>query len=156
MTDKNVKWCWQELLCSWLVKAHLQMSAPHNLQQCFIYFFQSDFFFFQSKVVIIIIIIYPLTARVAGAPQMIPQSVSSIFLCSLMPSGTWRTPGLSIPWCCLPTSSSVCLVFLPLSLCLQDGFGQIWWTGDMSIRCLYDENYKTRVQDTKCQRLEEA
>ena len=32
--------------------------------------------------------------------------------------GTWRTPGLSIPWCCLPTSSSVCLVFFPLSLCL--------------------------------------
>ena len=34
-----------------------------------------------------------------------------------LPSGTWRTPGLSIPWCCLPTSSSVCLVFFPISLC---------------------------------------
>ena len=41
-------------------------------------------------------------------------------VCSPLPSGTWRTPGLSIPWCCLPTSSSVCLVFL-LSLCLA------WW-----------------------------
>ena len=55
---------------------------------------------------------YPLTA----------QPVSSIFICSALPSGTWRTPGLSIPWCCLPTSSSVCLVFFPLSLCLARWF----------------------------------
>ena len=27
-----------------------------------------------------------------------------------------------IPWCCLPTSSSVCLVFFPLSLCLARWF----------------------------------
>ena len=32
-----------------------------------------------------------------GAPQMIAQPVSSIFPCSPMPSGTWQTPGLSIP-----------------------------------------------------------
>ena len=44
------------------------------------------------------------------------------FSCSLLPSGTWRTPGLSIPGCCLPTSSSVCLVFFPLSLCLARWF----------------------------------
>ena len=48
-------------------------------------------------------LIYPLTARVVGAPQMILQPVCSIFPCSPLPSGTWRTPGLSIPWCCLPT-----------------------------------------------------
>ena len=30
---------------------------------------------------------------------------------------------LSIPCCCLPTSSSVCLVFFPLSLCLVRWFG---------------------------------
>ena len=41
---------------------------------------------------------------------------------SPLPSGTWWTPGLSIPWCCLPTSSSVCLVFCPLSLCLARWF----------------------------------
>ena len=40
------------------------------------------------------------------------------FPCSPLPSVTWRTPGLSIPRCCFPTSSSVCLVFFPLSLCL--------------------------------------
>ena len=40
---------------------------------------------------------YPLTARTIEAPQMISQPVFSIFPCSLLPSGTWRTPGLSIP-----------------------------------------------------------
>ena len=66
------------------------------------------------KYLIIIIIINPLTARVVGAPQMILQPVFSIFPCSPLPSGTCRTPGLSIPRCCLPTSSCVCLVFFPL------------------------------------------
>ena len=65
---------------------------------------------------------YPLTARVVGAPLMISQPVSSIFLCSPLPSGTWRSPGLSIPWWCLSTSSSVCLVFFPLSMCLARWF----------------------------------
>ena len=45
----------------------------------------------------IIIIIYPLTARVDGAPQMISQPVFSTFPCSPLHSGTCRTPGLSIP-----------------------------------------------------------
>ena len=45
---------------------------------------------------------YPFTTRDAGAPQVTPQPVSSIFLCSQLPSGSWRTLGLSIPWCCLP------------------------------------------------------
>ena len=75
-----------------------------------------------SCFIIIIVIIYPLTTSVAGAPQMIVQPVFSIFPCSPLPSGTCRTPGLSIPWCCLPTSSSVCPVFLPLSLCLVRWF----------------------------------
>ena len=43
------------------------------------------------------IIINPLTARVVVAPQMILQKVFSIFPCSPLPSGTCRTPGLSIP-----------------------------------------------------------
>ena len=53
---------------------------------------------------LIIIIIYHLITRVVWAPQMISQPVSSIFPCFPLPSGTWRTPGMSIPWCCLPTS----------------------------------------------------
>ena len=75
-----------------------------------------------SFYVYIIIIIYPLTARVVGAPHTISQPVFSIFPCSPLPSRTCRTPGLSIPWCCLPTSSSVCPVFFPLSLCLARWF----------------------------------
>ena len=71
-----------------------------------------------KKSIVIVIIINPLTKRVVGAPQMILQPVFSIFPCSPLPSGTCRTPGLSIPWRCLPASSSVCLVFFPLSLCL--------------------------------------
>ena len=47
-------------------------------------------------IIIIIIIINPLTARVIGVPQMILQPVFSIFPCSPLPSGTCRTPGLSI------------------------------------------------------------
>ena len=73
-------------------------------------------------IIIIIIIIYSLTARVVGAPQMISQPVSSILPCSQLPSRTWRTPGLSIPWCCPPTFYSVCLVVFPLSLCLARWF----------------------------------
>ena len=60
------------------------------------------------------IIINPLIARVVGAPQMILQPVFSIFPCSPLSSGTYRTLGLSIPWCCLPTSSFVRIVFFPL------------------------------------------
>ena len=67
-------------------------------------------------------LIYPLTAKVVGAPQIISQPVSSIFPCSPLPSGACRTPGLSISRCCLPTTSSVCLVFFPLSLCLARWF----------------------------------
>ena len=77
--------------------------------------FQVDFYFYSS-------LIYPLTARVIGAPHMILQTVSSIFSCSPLPSRTSQTPGLCIPWCCLPTSSCVCLVFFPLSRCLARWF----------------------------------
>ena len=48
-------------------------------------------------------------------------------------TGTWWTPGLSIPWCCLSTSSSVCLVFFPLLLCLARWFWPDLMNGDMSI-----------------------
>ena len=85
-------------------------------------------------IIIVIIINYSLTARVVEAPQMMSQPVLFvclfvfcllfffIFPCSPLPSGTWRTPGRSVPWCCLPTSYSVCLVIFPLSLCLARWF----------------------------------
>ena len=65
---------------------------------------------------------YPLIAEVVGAQQMTSKPVSSISLCSPLPSGTWRIPGLFIPWCCLLTCFSVFLVFFPLSLCLVRWF----------------------------------
>ena len=65
---------------------------------------------------------YPFTVIVVGAPQMTSRPVSSIFLCSPLPSGTWQIPGLAILWLCLPTSLSVCLVFFLLSLYLARWF----------------------------------
>ena len=57
---------------------------------------------------------YSLTTRVVGALQVTSQPVSPILLCTPLTSGTWLIPGLSIPWCCLPTSSAVFLPFFSL------------------------------------------
>ena len=84
---------------------------------------------FSPSILFLLIVIYPLTTRVVLAPHMISQPVPSIFPCSPLPSWTWRkTPGLSIPWCCLPTSTFVCLAFFPLSSCLSRWF----WTDLMN------------------------
>ena len=91
--------------------------------------------------------IYPLTARIVGAPQLISQPVSSIFPCPPLPSETWQTPFLSIPWCCLPTSSSVCLVFFPLSLC----FARWFWPDLMNLT--HDHtNFHLKKKKKKCER----
>ena len=121
--------CSQRCTCTkeWILSSHITWLRQEK--------HYSVSFLVMTNVIIIIIIIYSLTARVVGAPQMISQPDSSIFLCSPLPSETWRTPGLSIPWCCLPISCSICLVFFPLSLCLQDGFGQTWWTGTCPYHC---------------------
>ena len=66
---------------------------------------------FPIPINIISIIIYSFVARVVGAPQMISQPVSSIFPCSPLPSGTWRTPGFCLP-CLLPPFTVPCKVFL--------------------------------------------
>ena len=62
--------------------------------------------------------IYPLAARVIGAPHMTSQPVSSTFLCSPLSSGTWRTPGLSIPDVVIAPLFSCLSCLLPLPLCL--------------------------------------
>ena len=73
----------------------------------------------------IIIIINPLTAKVSkGTTGDFATSFLHFSACYPLPSGTCQTPGLSIPWCCLPTSSSICIVFFPLSLCLARWFWQ--------------------------------
>ena len=87
------------LLLAWYHECNSHLSVLLNVVVCLLKF---RYFTFT----------YPLTAGV----------VSSTFSYSPLLSGTWRTPGLSFPKCCLPTSSSVCLVFFPLSLCLASWF----------------------------------
>ena len=72
--------------------------------------------------IFIIIIIYPLTAKVVGAPQMISQPGSSIF--SLLSTALWDLANSRLVRSLMlsSTSSSVCLVFFPLSLCLARWF----------------------------------
>ena len=55
---------------------------------------------------------------------------TSFLLFSLFSTALWDLAGLFIPWCCLLTPSSVCLVFFPLSLCLARWF----WTVLMNRR----------------------
>ena len=72
--------------------------------------------------IFIIIIIYPLTAKVVGAPQMISQPGSSTF--SLLSTALWDLANSRLVRSLMlsSTSSSVCLVFFPLSLCLARWF----------------------------------
>ena len=79
-----------------------------------------------------------------GAPQMISQPVSSIFLCS--PSGTWWTPGLPCPFSdVFPLLLLSALSSSPFHCALQDGFGQTWWMGDMSIPLQFMSLYDSQV-----------
>ena len=118
----------------------------------------SDFFFSQivpgwstfSFIIIIIIIINSLTTRVTWAPQMVSQPVSSIFPCSPLPSGTWKTPGLSISRM-LSSHLFLCLLSSSGFHCaLRDGFCQTLWMGDMTIplqfASLYLPYYCTKRQ----------
>ena len=77
---------------------------------------------------------YPLTARVVGVPQMTSQPVSSIFfsvLHCLLGRGELETcPFPDVVFPPLPVSA---LPSSPFHCALQDGFGQTWWKGDMSI-----------------------
>ena len=66
----------------------------------------------------------PLIARVVE--RWLHNQFPPIFLFSTVPWDLW-TPGLSIPWCCLPTTS-VCLVFFPLSLYLARWFWPVLHT----------------------------
>ena len=71
--------------------------------------------------IVIFTFTFPLTAGVVGATQMTSQPVCSFLFCSLL-SETWRTAGLSIPWCCLPTSLLSALSSSPLHFNLMRWF----------------------------------
>ena len=87
--------------------------------------------------------INPLTARVVGAPQMILQPIFSIFPRSPLPSGTCRIQASLFPDVVFPPLPLSALSFSPVHCALQDGFGQTWWTGNMTIplqfASLYDQ-----------------
>ena len=127
-TDKSLEYIAMKPWYMWDTEWIYITTIPSHIWFTRIYQHEPNAYVTHSN--IIIIIIYPLTMRVVGAPQMISQPVSSIFPCSPLPSWTWQTPGLSIPWCCLPTSSYVSLVFFPLSLC----FARWFWPDLMNRR----------------------
>ena len=64
---------------------------------------------------------------------MILQPVFSIFPCSQLPSGTRRSPGCPFPDVVFPPLPLSALSSSPFHCALQDGFGQTWWTGNMTI-----------------------
>ena len=83
--------------------------------------------------IVIIIIIYPLTARVVGAPQMISQLVSSFFSVLHCPLRLGELQACPFPDVVFPLHLPSALSCSPCHCALQNGFGQTWWTGDMSI-----------------------
>ena len=73
----------------------------------------------------IIIIIYPLSARVVGAPEMISQPVSSIFVPALYcPMGLGELQASPFPNLVVPPLPLSALSSSPIQCALQDGFGQ--------------------------------
>ena len=74
--------------------------------------------------IIIIIIIFPLTARVVGAPQMISQPVSSIFPCVPLPLGLGELKACPFPNVVFPPLPLCALSSSPFHCDLQDGLGQ--------------------------------
>ena len=72
---------------------------------------------------IIIIIIYPLTMRVVGAPQMISQSVSSIFPVLHCPLGLGKLQACPFPDVIFPPLPPSSLSSSSFHCALQDGFG---------------------------------
>ena len=77
-------------------------------------------------IIIIIIIIYPLTARVVGASQMIPQPVSSIFAVFNYPLGLGELQACPFPDVVFPTLplSALSSPPPPFHCALQYGFRQ--------------------------------
>ena len=82
---------------------------------------------------IIIIIINPLTARVVGAPQIILRPVFSIFPVLHCPLGLGELQACPFPVVVFPPFPLSALSSSSFHCALQDGFGQTWWTGDMTI-----------------------
>ena len=77
--------------------------------------------------------INPLTARVVGAPQMISQPVFFLFPVLHCPLGPAELQACPFPDVVFPPLPLSALPSSPFHCALQDGFGQTWWTGDLTI-----------------------
>ena len=75
-------------------------------------------------IIITILIIYPLTARVVRAPQVISQPVSSIFPVLYCPLGLGELQARPFPNVVFPPLPLFAFSSSPLHCALQDGFGQ--------------------------------
>ena len=85
-------------------------------------------------IIIIIVIINPLIVRVVRAPQMTLQPVFSISPALHCPLGLTELQACPFPDVALSSS--------PFHCALQDGFGQTWWTGNMTIPLQFASLYK--------------
>ena len=70
-------------------------------------------------------LIYPLTARVVGAPEMISQPLHCIL-------GLGELQACPFPDVIFPPLPLSALSSSPFHCALQDGFGLTWWTGDIT------------------------
>ena len=73
---------------------------------------------------------YPLTVKITRAPQMTSQPVSSILH---FPLGHGKLQTCPFPDVVLPPLLPSTWSFSPFHCALHDGFGQTWWTGNMTI-----------------------
>ena len=71
--------------------------------------------------------------RVLGAPLMILPPVFSIFPVLHCPLGPAKLQACPFPDVIVPPLPLSALSSSPFHCALQDGFGQTWWTGDMTI-----------------------
>ena len=93
--------------------------------------------------VLIFILTYPLIARVTGAPQI---SQFPPFLPVLhCPLGLGEFQACPFPDVVFPPFPLSALSSSPFHRALQNGFGQTWWTGDMTILLQFASLYDRQV-----------
>ena len=76
---------------------------------------------------------YPLTMRVVEAPRMILQPVFAFFPVLHCPLGLCKLQACPFPDIVFPPLPLSALSSSPFRCSLQDGFGQTWWTLNMTI-----------------------
>ena len=77
----------------------------------------------EYDIIIVVIIIYPLTARVVGAPQMISQQFPPFIPVLHCPLGLGELQACPFPDVVFPPLALSALSSSPFHCALQDGFG---------------------------------